>query len=158
MQRALFSLLARQAITFFRGAAVHPDAWRRILADHEASFAAASLGRAPAYPAPPPSPDETTGRHRLEARTAATVAAGERIAHPVVPQRPPAPAPATRRQPPPWGRSPEAQRSYEQGLQEVEAGRPSGAIPHLRHALSLAPGDAEIAGTLLGLLSRDAGR
>ena len=176
IQRALFSLLARQAVTFFRGAAVHPDAWRRILADHEAQFAAAALGGTPAsYPSrPPPPPDTAAARseaRRLETATATTPvpAPGGAPAPAPVAKRPvltdasrpapPAVAPAPpRREPPPWGRNADAQRSYEHALQEVEAGRPSGAVPHLRRALALAPGDAEIAGTLLGLLSRDAGR
>lgn len=160
-QRALFSLLARQAVTFFRGAAVHPDAWRRILADHESAFAAASLERSPpsGYPSRPPSPEETAAARsearRLEIRPATTPAPERGRAHATVAARPAADAPPQRREPPPWGRSAEAHRCYEHALQEVEAGRPSGAVPHLRRALALAPGDAEIAGTLLGLLSRD---
>ncbi len=44
-QRALFSLIARQAVTLSRGQAVHPDAWKQILKDIEASLAIESLGR-----------------------------------------------------------------------------------------------------------------
>jgi hypothetical protein len=58
-QRALFSLIARQAVTFQRGQAVHPDSWKKILTDVEASLAVESLGRVDpglrAPSAPPPS-------------------------------------------------------------------------------------------------------
>jgi hypothetical protein len=57
-QRALFSLIARQAVTFQRGHAVHPDSWKKILSDVEASLAVEEMGKeAPALvsaPAPPP--------------------------------------------------------------------------------------------------------
>lgn len=59
-QRALFSLVARQAITFQRGQAVHPDSWKKILSDVEASLAVEALGKEPAPlvapPPPPPAP------------------------------------------------------------------------------------------------------
>jgi hypothetical protein len=172
LQRALFSLLARQAVTFSRGAAVNPDAWRRILADHEAAFAAAALGRPPpSYPAQPAEAPERAAAEGASRPAGAAAASPPRWGAPLPAagaegERPGAAggsprreaAPALRRPPPPWGRPQEAQQSYERALQEVEAGRPSGAVPHLRRALALAPGDAEIAGTLLGLLSRDAGR
>ncbi len=77
VQRALFSLLAHQHVTLVRGSSVHPDAWRRILSEAEASLAVESLrsgpvpelgpspsilstlpapprGPAPAWQAPPP--------------------------------------------------------------------------------------------------------
>jgi hypothetical protein len=68
-QRALFSLIARQAVTFQRGQAVHPESWKKILTDVEASLAVEELGRSaggpvltpppivpirPGVPAPPP--------------------------------------------------------------------------------------------------------
>lgn len=46
-QRALFSLIARQAITFQRGQAVHPESWKKILSDVEASLAVDEIGRGP---------------------------------------------------------------------------------------------------------------
>ncbi len=52
-QRALFSLIARQAITFQRGQAVHPDSWKKILHDVEASLAVESMGKASNLAAPP---------------------------------------------------------------------------------------------------------
>jgi hypothetical protein len=45
LERALFSLLARNAVTFSRGEAVPPGAWRAILADLESSYAARALRR-----------------------------------------------------------------------------------------------------------------
>jgi PilZ domain len=52
--RALFSLIARHAVTFQRGRAVHPDSWKRILTEVEASLAVESLGQVrPGLRAPP---------------------------------------------------------------------------------------------------------
>jgi hypothetical protein len=56
-QRALFSLLARQAVTLSRGHSAHPEAWKRILTEVEASLAVASLGKAPALTPPPMAPE-----------------------------------------------------------------------------------------------------
>jgi hypothetical protein len=59
-QRALFSLIARQAVTLSRGQAVRPDAWKQILTEVEASLAIDSLGKTGeqpiSSPPPPPSP------------------------------------------------------------------------------------------------------
>ncbi len=53
-QRALFSLLARQAVTLSRGHAAHPDAWKKVLTEVEASLAVESLGTSSAALAAPP--------------------------------------------------------------------------------------------------------
>lgn len=57
-QRALFSLLAHQHVTLTRGGSVHPDAWKKILSEAEASLAVEALRVAPlpevARPASPP--------------------------------------------------------------------------------------------------------
>jgi PilZ domain len=53
-QRALFSLLARQAVTLARGQAAHPEAWKKILTEVEASLAVESLDGP--LPTPPPAP------------------------------------------------------------------------------------------------------
>jgi hypothetical protein len=56
-QRALFSLIARQVVTFQRGQAVHPDSWKKILSDVEASLAVEELGKeVPALKSAPPPP------------------------------------------------------------------------------------------------------
>jgi hypothetical protein len=64
MQCALFSLLARSAVTLSRGQAVHPDSWKRILDELEAALAVESLDSgAPALaapPEPPPAPAATS--------------------------------------------------------------------------------------------------
>ncbi|HYG68602.1 MAG TPA: PilZ domain-containing protein [Anaeromyxobacteraceae bacterium] len=143
--RAIFSLLARQHLTLSRGASVHPTAWRRILADLEASFAAEALlsPRAP-LPSRPPSraaaasnamraPEPTPSR-RLEGRAAyRRLDAGASWA-----SDPDAPRP----------RPPEAQGAYDRALSELAAGRTDTALILLRRANALAPGDAEIGRTL----------
>jgi hypothetical protein len=55
-QRALFSLIARGTVTFVRGQAVHPESWKKILTDVEASLAVEELGRSGSSTvvAPPP--------------------------------------------------------------------------------------------------------
>jgi hypothetical protein len=53
--RALFSLLAHNHVTLSRGGSVHPDAWKKILAEAESSLAVESLvGAEPPPAAPPP--------------------------------------------------------------------------------------------------------
>lgn len=59
-QRAIFSLLARHHVTLVRGEGVHPDAWKRILADLEAAAALDDLGVAlPPAPSAAPAPRPT---------------------------------------------------------------------------------------------------
>jgi hypothetical protein len=63
--RALFSLIARQIVTFQRGQAVHPDTWTPILHEIEASLAVESLKptetpRPPPRAAPAPAPRPAT--------------------------------------------------------------------------------------------------
>ncbi len=56
-QRALFSLIARQAVTLSRGQAVHPDTWKQILTEVESSLAIESLSRmGEPLTTPPPMP------------------------------------------------------------------------------------------------------
>jgi hypothetical protein len=79
-QRALFSLIARQAVTFQRGQAVHPDSWRKILTEVEASLALESLDRVDQglrAPSTPPAP-----------RPAAAPAAPVPAAPPAAPRAP----------------------------------------------------------------------
>jgi hypothetical protein len=55
MDRALFSLIARSAITLVRGQAVHPSRWKEILDEVEALLAVESMGSGPnSLVAPPP--------------------------------------------------------------------------------------------------------
>jgi PilZ domain-containing protein len=53
------------------------------------------------------------------------------------------------------GRKPEAQAAFERGLQEMEHGSATAAASLLRRALSLAPGDREIAEAIARLATRD---
>jgi hypothetical protein len=95
-QRALFSLIARQAVTLQRGQAVHPATWRSVLTEIEASLAVESLGE-PGLSAPPRGPAP-----RAVAAPAATPL-------PVAPRPPPAPPPPSRtpsRTPPPLAGGP----------------------------------------------------
>lgn len=46
--RALFSLLAHHRVTLSRGASVHPDAWKKVLAEAESSLAVEALRLSPA--------------------------------------------------------------------------------------------------------------
>jgi hypothetical protein len=224
-QRALFSLIARQAVTLHRGNAVHPAAWKQILTDIEASLAVESLGKdgpvaAPLEPpSPPPRPAATpppvaasrtpaagtpvpartppragtplagtftpvpspahTGPYGLPARTPApgwserTPYDGTRMVDLPPEEGPPleiAPeAPAAREVRPPaadhagagggWRRSarrsPQAQAVFERALAEMRASNVNRAIGLLREALSLAPGDPEIAQELGQLAFKD---
>jgi hypothetical protein len=52
-QRALFSLLAHQHLTLSRGASVHPESWRKILSEAEASLAIEDLRAPPPVPQTP---------------------------------------------------------------------------------------------------------
>jgi hypothetical protein len=93
-QCALFSLLARQAVTLSRGHAAHPDAWKKVLTEVEATLAVESLGTAaPSLVAPPEPP-----------RPAGTPLPARRLATPPPPPRP-APTPFSASGPgaSPWG-------------------------------------------------------
>ncbi|HEX9052525.1 MAG TPA: PilZ domain-containing protein, partial [Anaeromyxobacter sp.] len=58
IERALFSLIARSAVTLVRGQAVHPSRWKQILDEVEALLAVESMGSGPkSLVAPPPDPD-----------------------------------------------------------------------------------------------------
>lgn len=205
-QRALFSLIARGAVTLQRGQAVHPDTWKKILSDVEASLAVESLGKegvaaplAPERPAPtPPIMSRPSATPPPVARPAATpppTSTPARAATPVPGPRsglshgtswkggepydptrvvelqdegPPLDVaatpggPASRKAPSgpavardftgagvgwrkPAKRSADAQVAYERALSELEAGNVNGAVTFLRIALTLAPGDPEIA-------------
>jgi len=155
--RALFSLLARQHVTLSRGSSVHPDSWKKILADFEAALALEAFGR----PTPPPRP------------------AAAPPAPKAAPPPPPAAAPALAPAPVPrsaarratWSpeegggpggdfegagvgwrqarpRSAQAQSAFDRAMAEIDAGRPSAGLSLLRRALSLAPGDPDIAAVI----------
>jgi hypothetical protein len=163
LQRALFSLLSRGVVTVARGAAVHPEAWRAVMAGLGAQFFVVPL---PAREVPVLGAPTPPGSWREPPPLTAV----EPIDLPPLEEPPPpaTPPPAVAAPPPPpppslagpasagtgWrgagrGRSAEAQEAYELGLQELEAGRTKAAMALLRRAIQLAPGDAEVA-TALG--------
>jgi hypothetical protein len=172
-QRALFSLLARQAVTLQRGQAVHPDCWKKILTDLEASLAVESLGKggvaAPleraaattelgfAPPAPmqgydPAQAYDPTHVIELEEDDGPPLEIGfstdESPASRNAPYGPGVPrdrsgAGVGWRRPP--KRSADAQVALDRGLTEIAAGDVNAGITFLRIALTLAPGDPEIA-------------
>jgi PilZ domain-containing protein len=191
-QRALFSLLARQAVTLSRGQSAHPDAWKRILTEVEASIAIESLGSGPPLTPPPerehPHDPEPTPMP-MEPLSAPLPPPPPSFANPAAspwgaPARHPRPAlelgdrgpapdvaprGAGRAQPgaawadprsaePPRSRedrAAEAHALYGRAIQEMEGGSVHGAIALLRKALTLAPGDPDIAAALGRLAFKD---
>lgn len=179
MERALFSLLAHQHLTLSRGASVHPEAWRRILSELEATLAIEELKPAPPQESwwrPPAAPEP--------ARAAPEAAVGPSCT-PVPTPAPLADARAALRTLEAvggWGvrpthlpdyrgagvgwragpapRSADAQDCLDRARAELAAGRVNWALALLRRALALAPGDAEIAGALgaLAFKGRNPGR
>jgi hypothetical protein len=172
--RALFSLLARQAVTVSRSVASSPQAWKAVMQQLGAGFDrpgpdASQTGRAPPEPftvppRPPPAgqPPPAAPGSGVGMRTAAPSAPAP--PQPVAAQpaaRPPGPAGAAA----PGGsapaatagtgwrgtgraRSPEAQEALDLGRAELAAGRKSSALACLRRALALSPGDSEVAAEL----------
>jgi hypothetical protein len=166
-QRALFSLLARQAVTLQRGQAVHPDCWRKILTELEASLAVESLGTggvaAPLEPAAattelpvatPASMQAYDPTHVIELQeddgppleigvvTDGSPPSRNAPYGPGVPRDRYGAGVGWRR---PAKRSADAQVALDRGLTEIAAGDVNAGITFLRIALTLAPGDPEIA-------------
>jgi hypothetical protein len=169
-QRALFGLMARGMVTVNRGAASHPSAWKKVMAELGAEF----VHDVPRATRAPPLLERPAVRGTASLRTDADGALEfdlESSAPP--PPRPPPPAPhavapVTAASAPvaePGGatggptagtgwrgeartRSREAQECLDLGRGESVAGRTQSAMAHLRRALQLAPGDAEIAAEL----------
>jgi hypothetical protein len=171
-ERALFSLLASRHVTSSRRAAVDPALWSSILGGvpaREANVVSGSPRESTTGPergvVNPPSPPSLGS-----ARPLGTSAGGL----PPIPvtRTPPRAARAearsaeremldacgSRRGPradfvgagvgwrsPPKRRSPEADEHYRRALSELQAGRHANALALLRRAISLAPGDPEIA-------------
>lgn len=162
-QRAVFSLLARGVVTVSRGASAHPSAWKKVMAGLGAEF----VTEAPRAVKPAPFIERLVagnaaaarGGEEIGAKPAPTPPASALLPVPAAPAVPPVPvAPAAPVASSPesptagtgWrggvrARSREAQESFDLGRRELAAGRSSSALAHLRRALQLAPGDAEIA-------------
>lgn len=171
--RALFSLLARCHVTSSRRAAVDPALWSRILGvpSHEAPAVSGALAEsppsaagAPGVPSPSPRPPLGPGTPprttpsgltpmpvlrsppRVARAEARSVDRG--ILDHCGPRRTPIPdfvGAGVGWRSPPKPRSSQADEDYRRALSELQAGRNSNALALLRRALSLAPGDPEIA-------------
>jgi hypothetical protein len=166
-QRAIFSLLARGALTVSRSAAAHTMAWKKVMADLDVDF----VSEEPPLPRLPPIIERMApgGVPRVEATDRLprpTPVPGRASAPPRSPAATPIPAPA----PPAVGpglttagtgwrgeartRSAAAQECVDLGRMELEAGRMHSALAHLRRAMQLAPGDAEVAVLIGRAMSR----
>jgi len=170
--RALFGLMARGVVTLSRGSAVHPEAWRQVMAQLGAEFVVAAPPAGAAHGArrlePSPRAEQATmravelGVTPDRERPAAQPRPPTLVEQPHAGQLPVAPPPPSVEPPPPDGsfpeatagtgwrgtgrtRSREAQEAFDLGRQELSAGRISSALAHLRRALQLAPGDPDVA-------------
>jgi hypothetical protein len=167
--RSFFGLMARGLVTVSRGAAAHPEAWKKLMAEYQATFVVEQASAPPR----PTSPPRREGSARAEQAALRAVEIGrvpEREA-PTAATPPPLPPPPPRadaavasptQEAAPSGsatagtgwrgagraRGREAQEALDLGRQELGAARVSSALAHLRRALTLAPGDPEIAAEL----------
>ncbi len=141
--RAIFSLLARRALTWSRAEAVAARRWERVLAQAEEALAlelAKPAGSPPSIKSGPGAPQRPPA---------------------YVPAAPPGrkPAPAASQGAPPAAhsgpRGPEAQAILDEAQSTLAAGDISGAIALLRRALALSPRDSEISALLGQLAFRD---
>jgi len=180
-QHALFSLLVRRHLVLARGASVLPAAWKQILAELEATLAVEELERsapaaaparpptaaaqpaaAPRRPASPqegarspagaPQPSGGSGRSETRSSTRAIDAGAAWGEHEPRHDFQGAGV-GWRSQSRP--RPPDADHLFRQATLDAEAGKIDSAIPLLRQALQLAPGDPEIAALLGRLAFRD---
>jgi hypothetical protein len=137
-QRALFSLIARQVVTFQRGQAVHPESWKKILSEVEASLAVEEMGRAgpPAVVAPPPAFEPIRpGRGEPAARPTAAAPRTYESSWPVTPAH----APGGIELPP------------DDGAPALEVARPgSTPVPGWAEAARTPPPQADFAGAGVG--------
>jgi hypothetical protein len=169
--RATFSLLARGVVTVSGGAAAHPSTWKKVMADLNADFVA----EVPPLARPVTFIERTAARRPPRLDEPLNMDLDPRFTPPPeLAQLPPVasvarPAPGTPLPQPLGGpthssagtgwrgqlrnRSPAAQECFDLGRTELSAGRNQSAMAHLRRALQLAPGDAEIAAEIGRALS-----
>lgn len=148
VQRSFFSLLSRQHLTLLTRLAVPASSWAEVLDRAERSLRGEpKLDEGErALPEPPPA--------ELRPPPPARPILGTQHASPGAAAEPPRHAPDLVGAGVGWRaavsrpRPAEAQRCLEAARAEVDAGRLNDALALLRRALSLAPGDAEIAGAL----------
>jgi hypothetical protein len=162
-QRALFGLMGRGVVTVNRGAASHPSAWKKVMAELQAEFVpevARASRPAPIFERPAvfgtAMPLEDVDGS-LEFDLGPATSPPPPVAVQVVAGPAMTPAPGALTGAPTAGtgwrgesrtRSREAQECYDMGRIELAAGRTQSSMAHLRRALQLAPGDAEIAAEL----------
>jgi hypothetical protein len=103
--RALFSLLAHNRVTLTRGASVHPDAWKKALAEAESSLAVEAL-RLSAAPTLTPRPAPPAPAAAARPAPARPGTATPPPARPMAPFPPAAPPPAPVAAPPSWPAAP----------------------------------------------------
>jgi hypothetical protein len=170
-QRAVFSLLARGAVTVSRSASAHPSAWKKVMAELEADFVPEVTRSNRTVPLVERPPQRSTPHFDEELN----LDLDPRFTPPPVPSpmmqtvdpAPPPPPSATPPAPHPGGatagtgwrggartRSPDAQECFDLGRLELQAGRGHSALVHLRRALQLSPGDPEIAAEIGRAMSR----
>ncbi len=173
-QRALFGLMSRGLVTVNRSAASHPSAWKQVMKELGAEFvqeaprpSRTTTREVPVVRGAATPHFDTDGALQFDLNP---VTPRPSLAAP--PPSPPMPLP--RAAPPPvarptplaveavggeasagngWrggsrARSREAQECLDLGRSELAAGRGNSAMAHLRRALQLAPGDAEVAAEL----------
>ena len=170
-QRALFGLMSRGLVTVNRSAASHPAAWKKVMAELGAEFVpevsrtvrTSHLLERFAVRGTASTRRDADGALVLDLGPGETPPPTSRAAPPAV--IPPAlmpvaasiPVPGTVAKGPTAGsgwrgearpRSREAQECFDLGRSELVAGRNNSAMAHLRRALQLAPGDAEVAAEL----------
>jgi hypothetical protein len=176
-QRALFGLMARGVVTVNRSAASHPSAWKQVMKELEVEFVpdVPRLNRAVTREVPVIRGTATPHFDMAGALEFDLAPATPQPPAPPPPVPRAAPPPIPRAAPPPpvarptprvveavggeatagngWrggsrARSREAQEYFDLGRSELAAGRGNSAMAHLRRALQLAPGDAEVAAEL----------
>jgi len=99
--RALFSLLAQHRVTLTRGASVHPDAWKKALAEAESALAVEAL-RVSAVPTLTPRPAPLGPEAVARPAPARPGTATPPPARPAAPSPPAAPPAAAAVPPPSW--------------------------------------------------------
>jgi hypothetical protein len=172
-QRALFGLMSRGVVTVNRSAASHPSAWKQVMKELEAEFVpearrpnrtitrevpvvrgaatlhfdidgALEFDLTPVTPQPSPAPPQSLPPPLPRATPPPVARPTPRVVEAVGAE----PSAGNGWRGGSRARSPEAQEYFDLGRSELAAGRGHSAMVHLRRALQLAPGDAEIAAEL----------
>jgi hypothetical protein len=170
MQRALFTLLAQGHVILSRAAATHPVAWKHILGDPLRAWpdlpgaeGGAAAPEPAAVPEPAAGPEPAAAPKPTPLPQPARPGPAQQAGRAEPARRDGRPAPdfvgaGVGWRAPARPRSAEAESLLQLAIVELDACRPQAALALLRRALSLAPGDREIA-TAIGRAMRggDAG-